>query len=394
MIIYFDCFSGASGDMLLGGLLDAGLSFEGLEQDLACLGIGGYRLQVSRITRQGLTGTQLRVIVDPADRPVRHLSAVEQILGASSLPDRVRAQSLAVFRHLARAEAAVHGVPVEQIHFHEIGAVDSLVDIVGFCCALERLDVDAVFCSPLPLGGGAVQTEHGRLPVPAPATLALIAEVGAPTVAGPGQAELVTPTGAALLTQFATFEHPAMAIQRVGYGFGTKEFPWANALRVWFGQPEAGGLKPMAHGEEVVELTCNLDDATGEALGYAMQQLFAAGALDVWFTPIQMKKNRPGTQLSLLARSEDAERLAGLLLRHTPTFGVRYRTLGRYLADREIRTVETPWGPVKVKVKILEGLAVSASPEYDDCARLAAAAGVPLAEVMQAALTQVPTSTG
>jgi hypothetical protein len=248
------------------------------------------------------------------------------------------------------------------------------------------------------LGGGTVQTEHGLLPVPAPATLALLAEVGAPTVPGPVEnlletqqsAELVTPTGAALLAEYATFTRPAMTVTAVGYGFGTKEFDWPNALRVWLGEalsvarhPEgtAGG----AEGAQIVQLACNLDDATGETLGYVMDRLLADGALDVWFTPIQMKKNRPATQVSVLARPEDADALASLLLRETPTLGVRRQALPRYCAERRMRQVETPWGSVGVKVKILEGKIMAASPEYDDCARLATEAGVPLAEVMEAA---------
>jgi uncharacterized protein (TIGR00299 family) protein len=395
MIAYFDCFSGASGDMLLGGLLDAGLPLEELQADLAQLPVGGYRLEVARVTRRGLTGTHLRVCVDAADRPVRHFSAVEQIIGSSSLPARIRERSLAVFRRLAGVEAAIHGIPLDAVHFHELGAVDSLVDIVGFCCALERLGVEAVNCSALPLGGGSIDTEHGRLPVPAPATLALLAEAGAPTVPGPGLAELVTPTGAALLTHLASFEQPDMVIRRVGYGFGTKEFPWANALRVWLGEPLAPASS--AEADEAVELSCNLDDATGEALGYAMQQLFAAGALDVWFTPIQMKKNRPATQLSVLARPEQAAALAELLLRDTPTLGVRAHAVHRTKASRQVREVETPWGNVRVKVKSLHGIALAAAPEYDDCAHLAASAGVPLIQVMEAAsalalaMIQVPT---
>ncbi|OQB26033.1 MAG: hypothetical protein BWY10_02345 [Chloroflexi bacterium ADurb.Bin180] len=383
MIAYFDCFAGASGDMLLGSLLDAGLSLKELEADLARMDLKGYRLEADRVTRRGLSGTHLRVVADSVVWPARNLSAVETMIGSSTLPEPVKARSLSVFRQLAAVEAGIHGVPLSDIHFHELGAVDSLVDIVGFFCAMERLRVGAIYSSSLPQGGGTVQTQHGRLPVPAPATLALIAAAGAPTVPGPGQAELVTPTGAALLTQSATFEQPAMAIRRVGYGFGTKEFEWPNALRVWLGEPLSEPATSDA--DLVVELACNLDDVTGEALGYAMQQLFAAGALDVWFTPIQMKKNRPATLLSALARPADADRLVSVLLRETPTLGVRRQTLSRLKADRLVQSVETPWGEVRVKVKLLAGAAVSVSLEYDDCARLAAASGASLADVMDSA---------
>ncbi len=388
-IAYFDCFSGASGDMLLGSLLDAGLPLADLEADLARLEIGGYRLEARRVTRQGLTGTQLRVLTEADHYPAVNLAAVEKIIGESGLPPRVQERSLRVFRRIARAEAAVHGVGIEAVHFHEIGAVDSLVDVVGFVCALERLGIEAVYSSALTVGSGTVETMHGRLPVPAPATLALLAEVGAPTVPGPAQTEVLTPTGAALLTEFAAFTRPAMRLRAIGYGFGRKEFAWPNALRLWLGDP----LEASPEGETsdtVVELHCNLDDASGEALGYAMEQLLAAGALDVWFTPIQMKKNRPAVQVSVLARPADAERLTDLLLRETPTLGVRRQVLARRKAARRMRQVETPWGTVRVKVKLIEGKEAALSPEYEDCARLAAAHGLPLREVMDAARRQPP----
>jgi uncharacterized protein (TIGR00299 family) protein len=385
-VAYFDCFSGASGDMLLGCLLDAGLSLDDLRADLAKLDVGGYQLDAERVTRHGLTGTHLRVVADAGERPARTMTAIERIIGNSDLPERVKTQSLAVFQRIARAEAAIHGTTTEDIHFHEIGAVDSLVDIVGFVCALERLGISAVYSSPLTLGGGTIQTEHGRLPAPAPATLALLAEVSAPTVPGPAQTELVTPTGAALLSEFAIFERPSMAVQAVGYGFGTKEFDWPNALRVWLGESLSQPATELS--DQVVELSCNLDDATGETLGYVLERLLAAGALDVWFTSIQMKKNRPATQVSVLTQPEDADRLSDILLEETPTLGVRQQLLSRHKANREIREVDTPWGIVRVKIKILQGNAVAASPEYDDCARLAAETGVPLAKVMAAAQNQ------
>jgi uncharacterized protein (TIGR00299 family) protein len=385
-VAYFDCFSGASGDMLLGGLLDAGLDLNDLQADLALLAVSGYRLASERVTRKGLTGTHFRVVIETDERPARTLPAIERIVGQSPLSEWVKDRSLAVFCRIARAEAAIHGTNISDVHFHEIGAVDSLVDVVGFACGLERIGIERVYASPLALGGGTVETEHGRLPAPAPATLALLAEAVAPTVPGPAQTEMVTPTGAALLAEFATFERPPMQIEAVGYGFGTKEFEWPNALRVWLGKSLTKSL--TAVGDLVVELTCNLDDASGEILGYVMERLFAAGALDAWFTSIQMKKNRPGTQVSVLARPEDAAELAGVLLRETPTLGVRQQQLSRRKAEREMRTVETPWGPVRVKAKILEGEVVALSPEYDDCALLAEQEGIPLAKVMAAACGQ------
>jgi uncharacterized protein (TIGR00299 family) protein len=364
-------------------MLDAGLALEDLLTDLAHLEMGPYRLIAQRVTRQGLTGTHLRVLEGAANWPAQNLPAIERIIRASDLPEHVQQQSLAVFRRLAAVEAKIHGTSVDQVHFHELGAVDSLVDIVGFVCALERMGIGAVYSSPLALGGGTVQTEHGLLPAPAPATLALLAQVGAPTVPSPAQTELVTPTGAALLSELASFERPPMDIQAVGYGFGTKEFEWPNALRIWLG--ESSRALPRPRTDDVVQLSCNLDDATGEALGHVMHRLLSAGALDVWFTPIQMKKNRPATKLSLLAPTADADSFAALLLRETPTLGVRAQTFFRYKAEREMRQVDTPWGRVRVKAKLLGKETVALSPEYDDCVRLAEEARVTLAEVMEAA---------
>jgi uncharacterized protein (TIGR00299 family) protein len=236
-IAYVDCFSGASGDMLLGAWLDAGLSFEDLKHDIALLGLPDYDLAFERKARHGICGTKFDVHDRGHDRPAHNLSAVRAIIETSSLPDDVITPSLLVFERLARAEAAVHGVSVEEIHFHELGAVDSLVDIVGFCAALRRMEVETLYASPLPTGSGTVHTEHGPLPVPAPATLALLAEAGAPIIPSPARSELVTPTGAALLSALAQFAQPAMRVQRVGYGFGSKEFAWPNLLRIWIGEP-------------------------------------------------------------------------------------------------------------------------------------------------------------
>lgn len=248
-IAYFDCFSGASGDMLVGALLDAGLPFEALQEDIARLQLGAVRLGCTRQVRRGISGVKFDVFDEGQGRPARNLQAVHDIISRADLPDAVRQMSLEVFRRLAEAEARVHGTTVEHVHFHEVGAVDSLVDIVGFCAGLYRLEIAHIYASALPTGGGKVRTEHGLLPVPAPATLALLAEAQAPLVPLEVQGELVTPTGAALLATLATFSQPAMRIQRVGYGFGTKEFDWPNAVRVWIGEEiEAKALAPREHG--------------------------------------------------------------------------------------------------------------------------------------------------
>ena len=415
-ILYLDLFSGASGDMLLGALLDAGLPLEALRTELEKMDLAGYELVAERQVRHGLSGIRLLVRDVAQAHPARRLPDIRRLLQDSALSMRVQEASMAVFARLARVEARIHGSAVDEVHFHEIGAVDSLVDVVGFAAGLEQLQVERVFSSPVPLGSGTIETEHGLLPVPAPATLALLAEVGAPTRPHPAQTEIVTPTAAALLAEWATFELPPMRVRAAGYGFGQKEFPWANAVRVWLGeeaplpqslpggegggdapQPlpggEGGGDAPQAlHGgeggggrDQVTLLECNLDDITGETLGYAMERLFAAGALDVWFTPIQMKKGRPGVMLSVLVPPGRAATVAQVVLRETPTLGLRVLPIERMVVERHVREVETPWGKVRVKEKWLNGERAAASPEYEDCARIAREQAIPLHQVFEAA---------
>jgi len=381
-IIYFDCFTGAGGDMLLSALLDAGLPLERLQAELDKLHLEGYELELEHQVRHGIAGSKLHVRDTLGAHPARHPQDVYALIEASTLPPEVKARSRAVFARLARAEASVHGIPEDEIHFHEVGAVDSIVDIVGVVAGLHALDVTAVYASPLPLGGGFIEIEHGRLPVPAPATLALLSEVGAPTVPHPAQTELVTPTAAAILAELARFQRPPMKVQAVGIGFGDKQFPWPNGLRVWLGEP-FHPAQPEA--DQVVLLECNLDDVTGEALGYTMERLFAAGALDVWFTPIFMKKNRPATMLSVLAPAGEAETLGLILLRETPTLGLRITPpMHRWKTGRRVREVQTVWGAVRVKEKLLGDEVLAAAPEYEDCARIAREHGVPLAQVYTA----------
>jgi len=385
-IAYLDCYSGISGDMLLGALLDAGLALEDLEAGLRTLPLRGYTLRCERQVRGGVSGTRVHVAVEEAGQPHRHLADIEAILEGSGLPVPVRERARAVFRRLARAEARVHNMPVEEVHFHEVGAVDAIVDVVGAVLGLHLLDVVEVYCSPLPLGGGFVQTAHGQLPIPAPATLALLAEVGAPTTPNPpAQAELVTPTGAALVAELAQFGRPPMRLEALGYGFGQRDLPWPNALRLWLGRAvaEEGWAPPDA--DAAVLLECNLDDLPGQNVAFALEEALREGALDAWLTPIQMKKGRPGVLISVLARPEEAPRLARRLLEETSTLGLREVWVHRWKAGREQITVETPWGAVRVKCKRLEGEVWDAWPEYEDCAALARAAGVPLARVQRVA---------
>ncbi len=260
-IAYVDCFSGASGDMLLGALLDAGLPLEAIQAELDRLGLTGYSLGVERVQQHGITGSRLSIEIDEDQQPARDLASIRDLLDAADLDEEVTEAALRVFERVALAEASIHGLPVEEIHFHEISAVDSLIDVVGFVAGLRLLGVSALYSSALPLGSGTVRTAHGLLPVPAPATLALLAEVGAPTIPTEAECELVTPTGAALITTLAVFGRPAMAVAQVGYGFGRRELPWANMLRLWIGQEIPGGVaKARTHlGEEFTPYT--VDDA-------------------------------------------------------------------------------------------------------------------------------------
>ena len=379
MIAYLDCYSGISGDMALGGLVDAGLDVDELRRALGRLPVEGYRLEAAPVVSHGISGTRVSVVVDEGAPPHRHPAEVEELIGRGRLAERVRERAVAVFRRLAEAEARVHGEPVERVHFHEVGAVDAIVDVVGTVWGLDRLGVERVHVSPLPTGSGKVRSAHGLMPVPAPATLELARRAGAPLVPSTAEAELTTPTGAALATTLGVFGQPPMTVERIGYGFGRKELPWANALRVWLGQP----VGSTARRDEVSLLEANLDDTTPELLGAAMERLLAAGALDVYFTPIQMKKNRPATMLSVLCPIEREPELAGLVLSETSSLGVRVQRMPRYKAERWSSTVETEWGSVRVKVKSLDGR-LSAAPEYDDCLRVARERDLPVADVYAA----------
>lgn len=379
MIAYLDCYSGISGDMTLGALVDAGLPIDELREAVGRLPIGGYELQAEPIVSKGISGTRVTVAMS-GEQPPRHLADVLALINAADLSLSVRARAGAVFRRLAEAEAKVHGEPVEDVHFHEVGAVDALVDVVGAVWGFERLGVDRIFVAPLPTGSGKVRSAHGLIPVPAPAMLELARQANAPLVPAAVEAEMVTPTGAALAVELGEFRQPPMHVQRTGYGFGRKEMPWANALRIWLGQPIAGS----AHQDDVCLLETNVDDSTPEVLGAAMELLLAAGALDVYFTPIQMKKNRPAAKLAAICVPEREHEIARLLLAETSTLGVRVQRLHRYKAERWIEPAETPWGKVAVKVKSFEGRR-SVAPEYDDCLRVAREHGVPVTDVYEAA---------
>jgi hypothetical protein len=379
-LAYFDCTAGAGGDMIVASLLDAGCDLDALRQMLSGLKIEGYTLAAGRVNRRGLCGTQFLVEITGEDHPHRHLGDVLEILEGSNLPDRVRDRSREIFTRLGRAEAHVHGVTVEQVHFHEVGAIDSIVDIVGSCCAMELLEIDRVLCGPVPLGSGTIECDHGLMPVPAPATAELLR--GAKTCRGCGEGEKTTPTAAAILTTLAEDfgPPPAMRIDAIGLGAGTRDDgPLPNLLRVLIGQADED-----AAADTVVELSANLDDCTGEVIGSTIEALLAGGALDAWAQPIVMKKSRPGWMLSALCAPCDAEALEEILFRETPTFGVRRALRPRTTLRREHRTVETAYGPVRIKLgrRSPDAPEMTAEPEFEDCRAAARSHHVSVREVL------------
>ncbi len=388
IVAYLDCQSGVSGDMFLGAMFDLGLSFEDMQRTLAALPLGDYQLTYEQVSDKGIRGSRFDVRLSAQEQPTRHLSDIQTILRMATLPPRVRELALSVFQRLAEAEAHVHGTSIEEVHFHEVGAVDAIVDIVGAAWAVETLDLAQIYASPLPWSSGHVVTAHGLLPVPAPATLEILRRVSAPWTPSPAEGEMVTPTGAALLATFARFEKPAMTIERVGYGFGRKQFPWPNCLRACLGHPLSVSSSPtdeMPETDWVSVLECNIDNMTGELLGDLMERLFVAGALDVSYLPLQMKKNRPAVMITLICQIEETERLARCILAETSTLGVRVQQVQRRKARREQQQIITPLGPMLVKVKRLGQRVISAAPEYEECRRLARVHQVPLEEVYELA---------
>ena len=380
---YLQCVGGVSGDMLLGAIIDAGVPVYDLNAAIAPLGVTGVEIVAKPEKRGGVHGTHALVEVDDASRDSYHLDDFIRIAEASSLSSVVKERSTAVFRRIRQAEEQVHRQSEGELHLGELGSVDTLVDVVCTVIGLEALGIDRLYCSPLPSGSGVIRTSHGTLPVPAPATSALLTLVHAPVVPPPGSTpkagEMVTPTGAAIVTTLAVFSQPSLNIEKTGYGLGTRNpDAYPNVLALWVG--EEIYAPPIAN---LSLLETNIDDTTPEVLAYTQERLFEIGARDVWFTPIQMKKNRPATMLSALVPMDLENKAARLILRETSTFGVRVRPVSRYEADRKIVTVTTSLGEVSVKVKIMDGANVSVAPEYDDCRKIAIDKDLPLQEVLQ-----------
>jgi uncharacterized protein (TIGR00299 family) protein len=379
-IAYLDCFSGIAGDMLVGALLDAGLSFETLNSEIAKLGLNEVTLSAEPTKRKGIAGTDFKVAVGH-DHHHRSLTAIEKIINQSALDEPIKATAIRIFRRLGEAEAGVHGIEIEKVHFHEVGALDAIVDIVGAAIGFHHLGIDRVVCSPINVGSGTVKAAHGVMPVPAPATAALLS--GVPTyVDGPAM-ELTTPTGAAIaVTMSASFgSMPAITVSAIGYGAGDNDLQdRANVLRVLIGQASAA-----TESTEVWVIEADIDDMSPQIAGYARERLIAAGALDATLTPVFMKKDRPGYRLSVLASLENREALADLVFAETTTFGLRMYAAQRRVLDREWKTVDTPYGEVRVKIASQNGAVKTVTPEYEDCKKLALEKGVPLKDVLAAA---------
>lgn len=377
---YCDCFSGISGDMFLGSLVDAGLPVDHLQSQLGLLDIHEpMEFKVSEVRKGSMRACSVDIVVGESHHH-RHLSDIQKLINDSGLSDRVKQTSLAIFHTLAEAEARVHGTDIERIHFHEVGALDSIADIVGGAIGLETLEIERLFSSALPFSSGHVQTQHGLLPVPAPATLEILSKAHAPLAPSSAQFEMVTPTGAAILATLATFERPNLVVTGVGVGAGKRDLEWPNILRLILGESTEESEN------QLVLMETNIDDMNPQLFGNVMNRLLAKGALDVYLTPIYMKKNRPATLLGVVARRQDESLLAKIILSETSTLGLRVQPVYRYTAKREFRIVSTPYGDIPLKLKILDNRPVQAVPEYDECVKASEEKMVPVMEVYQYAL--------
>ncbi|GAC1638101.1 MAG: nickel pincer cofactor biosynthesis protein LarC [Herpetosiphon sp.] len=379
-VAYFDCFAGASGDMILGALVDAGLSVEHLRTELAGLDVAGWQMHAEQVQRGALRATHMVVEVDPSVR-IERRPDVERVLAAARISDRVKSDARRIFDRLFAAEARVHGAAHDDVHLHEMGSLDTLVDIVGAVIGLQALAIEAIYVSALPMSHGTVKTQHGLLPLPGPAVMELLR--GVPVRSVDVESELVTPTGAAILTTLAeAFTwHPQFTVATTGYGAGSRELPFANVLRLTTGNTTA------QHGvgvERVTLLETQIDDMPPEWYDHVLRLLLSAGALDVYMTPVQMKKNRPGTLLTVVAQPATAERLRTILLTETTTLGVRQQDVERFSLPRELATFETHFGPLQCKVAHLPDGTRRVAPEYDVCRRVAEQHHVPLWDVYRA----------
>jgi pyridinium-3,5-bisthiocarboxylic acid mononucleotide nickel chelatase len=421
--LYLDCFAGASGDMLLGAMLDCGLDFELLRSELQKLVVEGYELSLNRVDRSGISAAKFDVHLTGETRssePERHherghsheshhnhehsheqlressqhahlhhehrsLSEIKRLIASSNLSERVKQRAQTIFQRIGEAESKIHDIPIETVYFHEVGAIDSIVDITGACIAFDALKINRIISSPLHVGSGTFKCAHGTYPVPGPATAELLK--GVPSYSKDIEGELVTPTGAAIISTLAESygPMPMMKIEKIGYGAGTRDYPkFPNALRAIIGELEEDADHTPA---TVTVIEANIDDLNAQVFGYLMEKALAAGALDIFYTPVQMKKNRPGVLLTLLCNPPDRERMTEIIFRETTTLGVRYRNERREILRREFVTVETEYGPIRIKVsRAQNGQVMNVSPEFEDCRAAAEKQGVGLRDVQTAAL--------
>lgn len=412
-ILYFDCFSGISGDMTIGALLDLGISEESFRHELSKLNLQGFELHINKRLSRGISGTDVNVVLtqdndghhhehehnhghdhhhehehnhghehhhDSHGQTERNLGDIMAIIDRSELSQRVKDFSRRVFTEIAAAEARVHGKPIDEVHFHEVGAIDSIVDIAGTAICLDLLGIDKVYSSALHDGNGFIECRHGIIPVPVPAVVEMLAGSGIPLISEDVSTELVTPTGMGIIKCLAESfgVRPAMTLDRTGYGIGKRETGRLNALRVVLGELYEGATD----GDEIVVLETNIDDASSEIIGYAAERLFENGALDVFYTPIYMKKGRPAYMLTVLAHNEDEARLADIILSETTTLGIRKSLSKRYCMKRETVTVDTIYGQSRVKIA-LQGSIRKGAPEYEDCRKLAAKNGIPISKIYE-----------
>jgi pyridinium-3,5-bisthiocarboxylic acid mononucleotide nickel chelatase len=384
---YFDCFSGISGDMVLGALVDAGADLRAIEADLRKLGLEGWTISSAKVKRGEISATHVKVETSEGHHH-RGLSIILQRIENAKLAPRAEERARRIFTRLAEAEAKVHQKPIEEVHFHEVGAVDSIVDIVGAAIGFELLGIDEFACSAFDVGAGQIRTAHGLLPVPAPATAELLK--GAPLYTSGIAKELVTPTGAAIATTLATryAEIPQMKLEAIGYGAGSADLQEkANVLRILIG--EAAVSEPREYWDApITVIETNVDDMSPQIYGYFVERALAAGALDVFSSPVQMKKNRPGLLVTMLSEADNVSRLIDLVFRETTTIGVRAYDARRKTLARESVTVETRFGEVRIKISRMNGTVLNATPEYEDCQRIAAQKGIPLKQVLEAATFQ------
>jgi pyridinium-3,5-bisthiocarboxylic acid mononucleotide nickel chelatase len=396
-VAYFDCPTGIAGNMCLGALLDVGVPLASLQEALATLNLADeYELRAETVQRQGQRATYAQVKLNHTDSAEadthhhashRHLPEIERLITAAPLPPRVQTWSLEIFRTLAVAEGAVHGIPPERVHFHEVGATDAIVDIVGTCWGLDRLDIEQVYCSALPVGGGTVRAAHGLLPVPVPAVLQLAGQRQVPLYDNGIQKELVTPTGAAIVVALAQQfgPPPTLHLQRIGLGAGSLDLPLPNMLRLWVGETTVERESSSAQ-EMIAVLETQLDDMNPQVVGYLYDELLAVGALDVFTQAVGMKKSRPGILLTVLCPPSQVTRCETILFQETPTLGIRRSLQQRTVLQRQVTIVNTSLGPVRVKVAQYGEHRVNIQPEYEDCAQLARQHHQPLESIRQMAL--------